>query len=125
MTLRAQRSSQERDARSRAAQFLANEPLLRGSLVLHHRSCGKPYCRCQKGEKHPALYLYTRSDKQQVCTYIPRALHETVRSWIENGRRLKRLVDQVSQHNLKTLLERKQPLLRRKSRSESKAGQSP
>jgi hypothetical protein len=111
MTSRTQRSTQERDTRSRAAQFLANEPFLRGSLVLRHRSCGKPYCRCQRGQKHPALYLYTRSDGRQIATYIPRALHDTVRKWVDNGRRVKRLVDQVSQHNLQTLLQRKQPLL--------------
>ena len=69
--------------------------------------------------KHPALYLYTRSGKKQVCTYIPRSLHETVRQWVENGRRVKRLVDQVSQQNLQDLLERKQPLLRAKGRSPS------
>jgi hypothetical protein len=125
MIARTQRSSQERDARSRAAQVLANEPFLRGSLVFRHRSCGKPYCRCQKGQKHPALYLYTHSGDQQICTYIPRALHETVRSWVENGQRLKRLVDQISQHNLQTLLERKQQLLSRTGGSASEGHSSP
>jgi hypothetical protein len=119
MISRTQHSVQERDTRSRAAQLLANQPFLRGNLVLRYRSCGKSYCRCQRGQRHPALYLYTRSAKKQVCTYIPRALHETVRQWVENGRRVKRLVDQVSQQNLQTLLERKQPLLRRKGHSPS------
>jgi hypothetical protein len=113
MTSRTQRSTQERDARSRAAQFLAKEPFLRGTLVLQHRSCGKSYCRCQRGEKHSALYRYTSSAGQPVRTYIPRALHETVRQWVDNGRRIKRLVDDVSQHNLQTLLQQKQPLLTR------------
>jgi hypothetical protein len=119
MTSRTQRSTSERDARSRAAQYLANEPFLRGSLVLRYRSCGKPYCRCQRGQKHPALYLYTRCDGQQRATYIPKALHDTVRKWVDNGRRVKRLVDQVSQHNLQTLLQRKQPLLTRKGHAPS------
>ncbi len=119
MTSRTQCSTQERDARSRAAQFLANEPFLRGSLVLQHRSCGKPYCRCQRGQKHPALYLYTPSAGQQIRTYIPPALHETVRHWVDNGNRIKRLVDQVSQHNLQTLLKWKEPLLTRKGHAPS------
>ena len=109
---------QERDTRSRRS-VLANQPFLRGSLVLCYRTCGKSYCRCQRGQKHPALYLYTHSGKKQVCTYIPRPLHETVRQWVENGRRVKRLVDQVSQQNLQDLLERKQPLLKAKGRSPS------
>ena len=119
MTSRTQRSTQERDARSRSAQFLANEPFLRGSLVFRLRSCGKPHCRCQKGQGHPALYLYTRSGDRQVCTYIPKALHETVRSWVENGNRVKRLVDQVAEHNLQSLLERKQQLFSAKQHSPS------
>jgi hypothetical protein len=114
MSARSQRSFSERDARSRAAQLLANQPFLRGTLALHYRSCGKAYCRCQKGQKHPALYLQIRHGDRWIRTYIPKALHETVRQWVENGRRVKRLVDQVSQHNLQALLERKEALLTRK-----------
>ncbi len=111
MTPRTQRSSQERESRSRAVQLLADQPLLRGSLALQYRSCGKPYCRCQRGQKHPALSLYTRSGDQRFRTDIPPALHETVRAWIETGRQCDHLVDRVSEHNLQTLLKRKQEVL--------------
>ncbi len=94
MTPRSRRSFQERDDRSRAVQILANEPLIRGSLVLQHRSCGKSYCRCRMGQKHPALYLHTRSGDQRVRIYIPPALHDTARRWVANGRRVRRLADQ-------------------------------
>ena len=119
MTSRTQRSSPERQARSRAAQLLANEPFLRGSLVLQHRSCGKSYCHCQTGPKHPALYLHTRFGDQRVRIYIPAALHETVRSAIENGRQIDHRIDQVSDLNLQELLERKQEILARKGRTRS------
>jgi hypothetical protein len=119
MISRTQHSVQERDIRSRAAQLLANQPFLRGNLVLRYRTCGKSYCRCQRGQRHPALYLYTRSNKKQFCTYIPNALHETVRQWVENGRRVKRLVDQVSRQNLQALLEQKKSLIRHKGHSPS------
>ena len=124
MTSRTQRSSQERQARSRAAQILANEPFLRGSLVLRYRCCGKPYCRCQRGQKHPALYLYTRSEGKQIGTYIPKALHDTVRHGVQAGRRVKQLLEQVSQHNLQTLVQQKQSLARRKDPTESEAPSS-
>jgi len=119
MSARSQRSFSERDARSRAVQLLANQPFLRGSLTLQYRSCGKSYCRCQKGQKHPALYLHIRDGDRWIHTYIPKALHETVRQWVETGQRIKQLVDQVSQHNLQALLERKEPLLTRKGRPKS------
>jgi hypothetical protein len=117
MTSRTHRSPQERDARSRAVQLLADKPLLRGSLVLQYRSCGKKSCRCQTGPKHPALYLHTRSGDQRVRIYIPPALHEAVRSAIETGRQIDHLVDHVSEHNLQVLLERKQEIFTRKGRT--------
>ena len=121
MTPRSQRSPQERDARSRAVQLLADQPLLRGSLVLQHRSCGKPYCRCQKGQKHPALYLHTRSGDRRVRIYIPPALHDTARRWVNNGRRVKRLVDRVSEHHFQALLDQKRAIFARKGRPRSEA----
>jgi hypothetical protein len=116
MTSRSRRSVQERDDRSRAVQILAEQPLIRGSLVLQHRSCGKSYCRCRKGQKHPALYLHTRSGDQRVRIYIPPALHETARRWVDNGRRVSRLVQRASEHQLQALLEQKQRILARRHR---------
>jgi hypothetical protein len=119
MTSRTHRSPQERDARSRAVQLLADKPLLRGSLVLQYRSCGKSYCRCRTGQKHPALYLHTRSGNQRVRIYIPPALHEDVRAAIATGHQIDDLVDHVSDHHLQALLERKQEILARKGRTPS------
>ena len=124
MSPRTQRSSQERESRSRAVQLLADKPLLRGSLLLQYRSCGKSYCRCQRGQKHPALSLYTRSGGPRFRTYIPPALHDTVRTWIETGREVDQFVDRVSEHNLQTLLKRKQEIRTRK-RHPQVEGQSP
>ena len=117
MTSRTQRSSQERQARSRAAQLLANEPLLWGTLVMRLRCCGKAYCRCRRGQKHPALYLYTRSGGRQIGTSIPKALHDTVRQAVDNGRRVKQLLAQVAQEDLQTLHQQKQALSRRTDRA--------
>jgi hypothetical protein len=117
MTSRTQRSTPERQARSRAAQILANEPLLRGTLVLRLRSCGKSYCRCQRGQRHPALYLYTRAGGRQIGTYIPKALHQAARQAVDDGRRVKRLLDQVAQENFQALVQQKQALARRKDRA--------
>ena len=58
MLSRSQRSSQERQARSSAVKHVADKPLLRGSLVVMRRVCGKRGCHPQKGEKHPALFTW-------------------------------------------------------------------
>jgi hypothetical protein len=124
MISRSQRSPEERQARSRAVQLLADKPVLRGALVLQHRSCGKSYCRCRTGQKHPALYLHTRSGDQRVRIYIPPALHEAVRAAIDAGRQIDQRIDLVSEQNLQALLEQKQAILARKGRSHSE-GPSP
>jgi hypothetical protein len=108
MPSRSQRSGHERQARSSAVQHVADKPLLRGSLVVMHRKCGKPSCHCQQGEKHAALYLSVRAEGKRTMIYIPAALEETVREWIANGRRVDELLDLVSQQCLTQLLAQKQ-----------------
>ncbi len=80
------------------------------------RSCGRKNCRCQQGEKHPALYLAIRSGSRRTMIYIPPALDETVRRWVETGQEVVGLVDAISQHCLKTLLDRKRKTLARQQK---------
>ena len=107
MTSRSQRDPNERDARSRAVQRIAEKPLLRGSLVNMARVCGKPRCRCLQGHKHASLYLAVRRGKKRAMIYVPPALEDTVRQWVQTGRELDQLVDFVAQQCLEQLLERK------------------
>lgn len=113
MPSRSHRSSQERQARSSAVRDVADRPLLRGSLVIMRRKCGKPGCHCQQGERHSALYLAVRADNKRTMIYIPSALEATAREWIANGQRLDELLDFVSQQCLAQLLDQKQRALGR------------
>jgi hypothetical protein len=110
MTHRSQRSPQERQARSRLVQLLAEQPFVRGSLVARTRSCGKPTCRCQRGQKHHALYLAVNLRGQRVLLYIPRDLEATARQWVDNGRRIQQQLHQLSQLQLEQLLQQKSRL---------------
>ena len=118
MKPRSQRPARERDARSRAVRRVANEPLLRGSLVEMRRTCGKEGCHCQQGQKHPALYLAIRGEKGRRMVYIPPALEETVRTWVQNARDVDELLDLISAHSYQELLRQKAHVLgsSRKSR---------
>jgi len=111
---RTQRSPQERDARSQAVQRVADQALLRGSLVRMERTCGKKNCRCQQGQKHPALCLAIRWGNQRKMIYIPRDLEDTVRRWVETGHEVDGLLDAISQQCLETLLAKKKESLVRK-----------
>lgn len=108
------RSPRERDARSQAVQRVADQPLLRGSLVHMERVCGKKNCRCQQGQKHTALCLSIRWGDQRKMIYIPRELEETVRRWVETGQAVEGLLEAISQECLETLLLKKQETLARK-----------
>ena len=110
MSQRSQRSSPERHARSRLAQLITQQPFLRGSLVERSRPCGKPTCRCRQGQLHRSLYLAVRHNDRRVLLYIPRALEETVRLWVDNGRRLAQQVQALNQLQLEQLLQRKAQL---------------
>ena len=110
MTPRSHRPAPERHARSRLAQLIGDQPFLRGSLVERSRPCGKPTCRCQRGQLHRSLYLDTRHQGRRVLLYIPRTLEETVRLGVHNGRSLSQQVQDLHQIQLDQLLQRKQEL---------------
>ena len=110
MSQRSQRPAPERYARSRLAQLITEQPFLRGSLVDRARSCGKPTCRCQQGHLHRSLYLAVRHHGQRALLYIPRALEETVRQWVQNGRHLAQQLETLNQQQLEHLLQRKHHL---------------
>jgi Family of unknown function (DUF6788) len=116
MTHRSHRPAPERHARSRLAQLITEQPFLRGSLVERARSCGKPTCRCQKGQLHRSLYLACRHQGQRVLLYIPRALEETARQWVHNGRRLRQQLQDLHQLQLDQLLQSKQQLSGQRAR---------
>lgn len=116
MNQRSQRPAPERHARSRLAQLITQEPFLRGSLVQRARSCGKPTCRCQQGHLHRSLYLAVRHHDQRALLYVPRALEQTVRQWVHNGRRLKEQLEALNQQQLDHLLQRKQQLSRQRAK---------
>jgi hypothetical protein len=116
MSQRSQRSASERHARSRVVQLISQEPFLRGCLVERRRSCGKPTCRCQKGQLHRSLYLATRHQGKRALLYIPRALEETARQWVDNGRCLHQQLRDLHQQQLDQLLLRKEQLSTRRTR---------
>jgi hypothetical protein len=116
MSQRSARPSPERNARSRLAQLITEQPFLRGSLVERARSCGKPTCRCQRGALHHSLYLAVRHRGQRALLYIPRALEQTARQWLDNGRRLRQQLQDLNQLQLDQLLQRKQQLSQQRAK---------
>ena len=124
MSHHSQRSMVERHARSRLAQLISQQPFLRGSLVERARPCGKPTCRCQRGQLHRSMYLAVRHNDRRVLLYIPRSLEATVRLWVENGRRLSQQLHDLNQLQLEQLLQHKTELSQQRTRSKTKESDS-
>lgn len=110
---RSQRPAEERHARSRAVQQIAENSLLRGSLVTMERTCGKAGCHCQQGEKHSSLYLSVRLNNRRRMIYVPTEMESSVRGWVENAQEVDQLLDFVSQQCLADFLSKKQEKLGR------------
>jgi hypothetical protein len=110
---RSQRPPDERHARSRVVQHIAENPLLRGSLVSMARTCGKAGCHCQQGEKHTSLYLAVRLNNRRRMIYVPPAMEDSVRGWVENAQEVDRLLDFISQQCLAGFLDKKEEQLGR------------
>lgn len=125
MNHRSHRPAPERAARSRLAQLISDQPFLRGSLQERARSCGKPTCRCQQGQPHRSLYLATRHNGRRALLYVPRALEETVREWVANGRSLCRQLQGLHQQQLDQLLRRKEELPQQPARPKTERPDRP
>lgn len=88
---------------------------LRGSLMKRYLTCGKPDCRCARGERHgPVWYLSVSLDQaHRTGTTVPSHQLERVRRWIENYHRVKDRLEKISDIN-RELLRREKKLHRNK-----------
>ena len=101
---------------SRVKQVAARKPLLAASLVSFERLCGKPGCHCARGEKHHGQQLTYKVRGKTRTVYVPVDFTEEVRSWIEEHRRLKRLLQEISQLSLALVRSHAQERKRRQGR---------
>jgi len=100
------------DKRRKAVQRLrGTAEILRATLLERMTQCGKPGCKCMRGEKHgPAYYLtvsYGRGKTRQV--YVPRTRKRLAAAWIRNYHRVWAALEEISRINLE-LLRLKEPI---------------
>ena len=77
--------------------------VLRGSLVIVKRLCGKLNCHCQKGFKHRSLYLSQNYKGKTRMIYIPRHLEDKIRQYIKSYQKHRVTLNQLSDINIKLL----------------------
>jgi hypothetical protein len=101
---------------SRVQQMAAQKPVLAASLVAVGRRCGKPGCHCASGEGHPGHQLTYKVRGKTHTVYVPVDFTEEVRGWIDEHRRLKRLLQEISQLALALVRSHAQERTRRRGR---------
>ena len=82
------------------------EESIRGSLVIMNRFCGKPNCRCQKGQKHKAVYLSQSYKGKTRMIYIPHHVVKKTAEYIKNYLKTKEILNNLSDINIKLLTRR-------------------
>jgi hypothetical protein len=86
---------------SRLKKCCPTGPVLAASLATVRRRCGQPSCHCAKGGALHVAHQLTLKEKGKTRTvYVPKELLDEVRSWIAEHRRLKRLLQEITQLTL-------------------------
>jgi hypothetical protein len=104
------------DARLR--QVATTKPVLAASLVQIAKHCGRQGCHCQQGgPKHVGHYLTYKVQGKTRTVYVPLDLLDDVRSWVDEHKRLKHLLQEISQLTLALVKGHVQHQKRKKGRS--------
>ena len=90
-------SPSERRRRSHIAKIATYKRFLRGSLTVRKNKCGKPNCRCVRGEPHIALYLTQSHNGKPRQLFVPKAWEERVRQAVSDYQQLQQLVEELSE----------------------------
>ena len=78
--------------------------LCRGTVVLLKQSCANKNCsKCKSGEKHPQFYLTQSRNSKSKLTFVGNKNEKIVREWTENHKKLKQIIDELSDLNIKLL----------------------
>jgi hypothetical protein len=86
---------------SRLRRLATDKPVLAASLVQIAKHCGRPGCHCRHGgPKHVGHYLTSKVQGKTRTVYVPLDLLDEVRTWVEEHKRLKNLLQEISQLTL-------------------------
>lgn len=98
------------------AQIRRAKPLLQGSLTTTKKRCSNKKCPCRKkGPLHPVTLLTWKENQKTKSIYIPPDLIDEVRTWLDEAKRIKALIAQMSAAQRLFLAELKQKRKNKKS----------
>jgi hypothetical protein len=104
---------------SRLKKVAAKRPVLAASFVQFYITCGNHACACHRdGPKHLSQHLTFKEPGQKTrSVYVPKDLIKDVQSWIEEHRRLKKLLQEIQQLTVALVRSHAQHRKRQKGRT--------
>ena len=93
----------------------AAETMLQGSLSETTRTCGRPSCRCQRGQRHgPHTYLTFRTPEgRSSALYVPAAERKRFRQGVAARDRFGSLATRLAQLNREEIVRARRARKRR------------
>jgi len=80
-------------------------PFLSASLVVRHKRCGRPECRCAtEGPIHPTANVTWKEAGKTRTLHVPQELIEEVTQWIEEWKALRKLMARMSEEQRRHLM---------------------
>ena len=93
---RSKMSGEERRLRSRLAQWVNSGEIIHATLSRRKIVCGKPNCRCAKGDKHEALYLVRSKNGHIKQLHIPKDWEKKVEEWVGKYKQICEGLEKIS-----------------------------
>lgn len=72
----------DKERRNLISEVLRPLPMIVGSLYEIRRRCGRPRCRCTRGELHASWYLSRRLGERTKLSYIGRLIPDWVQEQV-------------------------------------------
>lgn len=89
-------------------QLRALAPFVQASFTVTMKRCGNPACRCAtEGPLHESALLTWKEKAKTKTLSVPIELRHEVSAWANEGKRLKRLISQMSKEQIRYLLKLK------------------
>lgn|SRR6185312_8272448 len=101
--------------------FLIDRPMMKGTVYPLRRRCGKPTCRCARGEYHETMVLTADSDgkkrlwviseerleeiREQTARYryFRQARGQLLKAWSRRGREIGQVIDAIGKARTQAL----------------------
>ncbi len=78
-------------------------PVITGSVILRHKKCGKPNCRCTRGYPHFVCEVTYKEKGKTETVYVDKKKQVQALFWLRNYKLFKKLLKEHTEVNLALL----------------------